>query len=163
MRIHSNTLTVTDLAEAGKRAGYAVGVRFSWHGSRRRAAAWDVSLTGTSSRRPNNQGAWTEDDSYAATWDEWGMFLAEIFRRDPLAVIPKVYESAEHFRWATCARFDTLEPAGQCSRSGHKWSFSVPVATGSYSVRQCQREECGASERFARSPEALALILSEDA
>ena len=167
MRIHSDTLTVTDIYQAATAAGPAVRVEVTEHGSRSRVKAFRVTLTGTSSRRPNNgtggrfrDGVETGGD-YAATWDEWGIFLGELFRRDENATVPNVYENGEHFRWATCARFDDLDPAEQCSRSGHKWSYAVDVATGSYYVHQCQREDCDATERRANSREALAIIMGE--
>lgn len=169
MRIHTDKLTEKDLYDAATRAGSGVRVEMTVHGSRKRARAFAFQLSGTSTRKRNtgNYGAagedayWGPDRSHAATWDEWGMFLGELFRIDPDATVPKVYENGEHFRWVTCARFDTLTPAEQCSRSGHKWSNGIPVATGSYYVNQCQREECGASQRNARSPEALAIIMGE--
>lgn len=140
MRIHTNSLTVTDLAEAGKRAGAGVQVLFTWHGSRKRAQAWDVSLTGTSSRRTNagNRGA---GDDYAATWDEWGMFLAELFRRDPEATIPGVYDTAGDFDYKTGCRFDDLTPDQQHGGSGHRWEFA-----GTARARSCKT--CDAVQRF---------------
>jgi len=111
-------------------------------GSRSRAVAWDVKLTGTSSRRPNGGNRGADGDAYAATWDEWGMFLAELFRRDPDATIPGVYESEAHFRWSTGERFDDLAPAQQ--HRNHRWEHEGKAATGTYYVSTCK---CGARQR----------------
>jgi hypothetical protein len=145
MRIHTDSLTEKDIYEATARAGSAVRVVVTEHGSRSRARAFNVTLSGTSSRRRNtgNYGAagedsyWGPDRSHAATWDEWGMFLAELFRRDPNAVVPNIYESAEHFRWVTGARFDNLTPPYQHGGAGHRWGRPRRNVTGVYSVAEC--------------------------
>lgn len=168
MRIHTDTLTVTDIYAAAAHAGGGdyrtspVYVDVMEHGSRKRARAFNVSLTGTSTRRPNsgNRGA-DGADVYAATWDEWGMFLAELFRRDPNATIPGVYESGEHFRWVTGGRFDTLTPADQHGGAGHKWSGHYPNVTGVYYVAECTGRKglhCDATTRYMASGHTFAEI-----
>lgn len=161
MRIHSDILTISDVYQAATIAGggdhrtSSVLVEVTQHGSRQRARAFNLSLTGTSSRRPNNAAggryAHGLGDAHAATWDEWGMFLAELFRRDPAAVVPKIYESGEHFRWVTGARFDTLTPADQHDGAGHKWSGYYPNITGVYYVAECtgrKGHHCTATTRY---------------
>lgn len=145
MRIHTNTLTPADLTAAAERAGRAVTMTYSQYGSRSHARAYDVTLRGSSSRRPNsgNGGRFRDDDpnaphEHAATWDEWGMFLGELFRRDPGAVVPRVYESADHFRWATDGRFDALTPDRQHGRAGHRWEPMGTAASGTYYVHECK-------------------------
>lgn len=151
MRIHTDILTTRDIELAAVRAGDFVRVTVTEHGSRKRARAFNVTLTGTSSRRPNNGTSGEYDpDAYAATWDEWGMFLGELFRRDPGAVVPNVYESGEHFRWVTGARFDTLTPDQQHGAAGHKWSGAYPNLTGAYFVAEClgnKGKPCAATTR----------------
>lgn len=158
MRIHTDILTESDLYQAAARAGDGVRVEMTEHGSRKRARAFDFQLSGTSTRRRNtgNYGAageasyWGPDRSHAATWDEWGMFLGELFRRDPGAVVPNVYESGEHFRWVTGARFDTLTPDQQHGAAGHKWSGAYPNLTGAYYVAEClgnKGKPCAATTR----------------
>lgn len=148
MRIHTDTLTASDLQAAAQLAG--VTLSYSNHGSRSHRGAVDVTLSGSSGRMPNtgNRGAASYGSSPAATWDEWGIFLGELFRRDPDAVAPRVYFSGEHFRWATGARFDTLTPADQHKR--HRWQYNGESVTGAYSVHECK---CGALLRRASSPE----------
>jgi hypothetical protein len=136
MRIHTDSLTISDIYAATKNAGPRVDVEVRQHGSRSRARAFNVTLTGTSPRRTNS-GKRGAGDEHAATWDEWGMFLAELFRRDPNAVAPNAYESGEHFRWVTGARFDNLTPAYQHGGAGHRWSGAYPNATGTYYVVEC--------------------------
>jgi hypothetical protein len=136
MRIHTDTLSYADVYAAAERAGNGVNVTATRRGSRKRDHAFNVYLTGTSSRRPNSQSGDYAHDGHAATWDEWGMFLAELFRRDPAATVPGVYETAEHFRWATGARFDTLTPDQQHGAAGHRWEYEQ-VAGRSYSVATC--------------------------
>ena len=148
MRIHTDSLAIADLLAAQQRAGDGVTCKAEQRGSQKRDAAWEVKLYGTSTRRPNDRGAWRADgDVHAATWDEWGMFLAELFRRAPNATEPGVYESAEHFHWATDERFQTLMPADQHGGTGHKWQYAggAGAADNSYSIHMCQG--CDAERR----------------
>lgn len=131
MRIHTDILTTADIRDAAERAGSAVHADYTRHGSRSRAHAFHIKLTGTSSRRPNNgtggrfrDGVADSNDEHAATWDEWGMFLAELFRRDPNATIPNVYATSADFDYATDGRFDGLTPELQHGAAGHRWQFS---------------------------------------
>lgn len=143
MKIHSDVLEITDLWDAARAAGPrgAVLVEATRRGSRKRSHGFDVHLTGTSTRRPNNRGAWQEWDNYAATWDEWGMFLAYLFEIDPNAIVPGVYESKEDFQYKTDWRFDGLTPEQQHGGAGHRWEFY------SVGVFSCKDENCGAFMR----------------
>lgn len=51
--------------------------------------AIDTKTAGSKRRRPNpgtgGFGGFTEYDPWAATWDEWGWFLARVFAADPNA------------------------------------------------------------------------------
>lgn len=143
MRIHSNTLTERDAYDAAALAGVGFH-RLSTHGSRSRAHALDVVLEGSG----RTGGAWGNSGnagagSYvAATWDEWGIFLGELFRRDPDAHVPGIYHDGEHYRWVTGARFDALTPADQHKR--HRWDAHGRSITGAYYVSECK---CGAIQR----------------
>lgn len=137
MRIHGDNITGGTL---GRAAPVNVTVRFEPHGSRIRARAYEVQLRGTSPRRPNGGGYGpldTASGEHAATWDEWGMFLAAVFAADPTATVPRVYDSAEHFHWATGARFRTLT-ADRQHRTGHRWEFTGEAVTGLYTVSRCR-------------------------
>lgn len=148
MRIHSDILTEADIYAAAKAAGDAVHVKMTERGSRKRARAFNVDLTGTSSRAPGHGRG--EPGDKAATWDEWGIFLATLFNRDGAATVPGVYESGEHFHWATGNRFLTLRPSEQHDGAGHKWSRAYPNLTGAYMVAEClgrKGHHCSATVR----------------
>jgi hypothetical protein len=138
MKLHTDKLTDDDVYTACGMAGPDVDAEVTEAGSRIRDHALIVYLSGTSPRA----SAHDSHDS-AATWDEWGMVLAELFAGDPDMTIPKVYDDAEHFRWSTGNRFDTLTPAYQHPR--HRWEYSGESVTGSYHVHTC---DCGALRRY---------------
>lgn len=153
MRIHTNTLTAVDVYTAAGIAGATVET-LTEHGSRSRARAFNVKLSGSSSHRPNDRG---RSDCYAATWDEWGIFLAELFKRDDSVTVPNVYPDAEVFHWMTGNRFESLTLAAQ--HRNHRWEYSGESVTGSYFVRQCSG--CEAIQRHANKS-ALAMIFGRD-
>jgi len=125
MRLHSDILTRTDIREATRAFGMTgVRVEITDHGSRARERAFEVHLTGTSPRRPNSGSATgPNQDDYAATWDEWGMFFAALFEVDPNMIAGSpgqpAYANANAFHAATEWRFTGLT-ASQQHRS-HKW------------------------------------------
>ena len=99
MRIHSDILTREDL---GGMLADLPGVYFdhiSTHGSRQRARGIEVRLIGNS---PYLNMAKTDK---AATWDEWGVFMARVFDKDSSALMGKETEAA--FCARTNYRFDT--------------------------------------------------------
>lgn len=118
--------------------------RFQESGSRSHAAKYDVILA-SATRETGRRNA---DGAIAATWDEWGTFLAEIFEEDPHAKT-SAYRNAEHFAWATGNRY-----AADYEPCNHKWHWQGDAATGAYSVDSCAK--CGAIRRFARDWEAIA-------
>jgi len=101
MRIHSDTLTRRDLWDAATIARVEFD-RFDDKGSRSRDHAFDVTLEGESRRRPNNRG--NHNGAFAATWDQWGVFLAVLFSRDPGMVAP-YYADHDEFNERTNHRF----------------------------------------------------------
>lgn len=120
MKIHTDTLTTRDLIYASVGID-GVFVEYIERGSRSRARAFDVALSalprkGRRTRNSGNRGA--AHDS-AATWDEWGVFIDDLFRTDPDAVIGD-YRGYDDFRWQTGERYDTRDftPCDQ-----HKWGW----------------------------------------
>lgn len=115
MRIHTDTLTASDMTDAAGIARVQFS-RFTDHGSRSRARSFDVLLTGESRRRPNSGDRGRSGDDYAATWDQWGVFLAVLFDRDPKMVTLSYYADAEDFHRKTADRFtgsgNPFDPAG---------------------------------------------------
>lgn len=105
MRIHSDTLTTSDIYTAARHARVDV-VKLTEHGSHKRDHAFDVKLEGESRRRPNGGASGKGYASgYAATWDQWGVFLGILFDIDPAMVTP--YDANRHaFRVRTSQRFD---------------------------------------------------------
>jgi hypothetical protein len=146
MRIHTDALTSTDIHQAAliARVDYAEG-GFTIHGSRTRSRAFNVTLTGESRRRPNRGTSRDRyNPDYAATWDQWGVFLAVLFDRDPDMVTP-YYADRDDFNYKTDARFtkigggwDDFWPAD--AHGDHSWEYRAPR------VRGCRR--CSAVQRF---------------
>lgn len=132
MRIHTD-LNERDIRAAAIVAGVSF-TRFETHGSRKRARAFDVILTGSSTRKQNG------GDEYAATWDEWGVFLGVLYVADPM-MNATYYENAEHFEWSTCGRFNGDEPFTHCPN--HKWAFA-----GEPCAFECTK--CGATKRHGK-------------
>lgn len=105
MRIHSDRLTYRDLIAAARVA--RADIEMTDHDSKSRDRAFDVHLTGESRRRPNRRGQ-GDPDAYAATWDQWGVFLAALYERDDRLVTP-YYSDASDFADRTGDRFGAPE------------------------------------------------------
>lgn len=124
MRIHSNTLTPSDVYEA-VRDLRGVMADVSEHGSRTRQGALEVRLTGTSPYRTMN------GQDQAATWDEWGVVMARLFEIDPEAVMGK--EDRDGFDYRTGGRFAALE-LPKDTHSRHSWQYEGP---GKWACTKC--------------------------
>jgi hypothetical protein len=128
MKIHTDVLTSFDIHHATSAAGMhgVYAVNFKQCGSRSKDHAFDLSLRGNSTRRPNpgTGGRNFSDDEYAATWDEWGMFIHALYQIDPDALIGQ-YGSRAVFEETTCGRFDELTAETACR--GHRWVFGGPM------------------------------------
>jgi hypothetical protein len=86
MRIHSDHLTTSDVYRAARHARVDV-VELTEHKSQSRDHSFNVKLEGESRRRPNGGASGKGYASgYAATWDQWGVFLAILFDIDPAAI-----------------------------------------------------------------------------
>ena len=107
MRIHTN-LTELELYCALDGAG-DIGLDCMRHGSRKRPHAFEVTLTGCGARhtRRKNHGAHGAGDEFAATWSDWGRWLASLYERDPALVCPH-YTDAEDFHSKTFYLFNTM-------------------------------------------------------
>jgi hypothetical protein len=121
MRIHSDTLTMHDIYDACRKAKVYAPVLEN-KGSRKRDRAFEVSLSGSSSRPSQSHG------EPAATWDEWGVFFAHLFYRDPNAFIGQKhwnYDGLAHFDYRTGFRFvwrpDTFNYMPSDTHPQHKW------------------------------------------
>jgi len=104
MRMHTDVLFHSDLLHlAADTLPSDVYLELSEHGSRKRARAFEVSLSaepGTDrhghTRRWANSGKYGAKGNKAATWYEWGDFFASIFAADPRAIIG-TYDGARDY------------------------------------------------------------------
>lgn len=103
MRIHTDHVENIDLDRAAFHAGVSFA-RKTRHGSRSHKHAWEIKLTGNSKRRPNG-GTYGAADAYAATWDQWGIFLAHLYVEDSTLKC-WAYADDDEFSRKTHGRFD---------------------------------------------------------
>lgn len=112
MKVWSRTLTRADLFECAVRVNAEFpGVRIyvalecelvDGPRSRRLEHVHLRSEAGT--RRPNHAHSGAVSDGYAASWTEWGWWLARVFERDPNARCG-VYRGLDDFHAQTNRRF----------------------------------------------------------
>ena len=79
-------------------------------GSRKRDHGFTVYLEGSSPRRSQH-----DRDAYAATWDEWGIWIAALYDIDPEAIIGQ-YSSRERLLRHHC-QVEATWYAGPMARS----------------------------------------------
>jgi hypothetical protein len=107
MRIHTDTLTAQDLHDAAQLAGCRVESART-HRSTARGHAFDFIMSGHGKAR----GQYGNLDYSAASWDDYGIALAELFRRDPHAIVGTpgrpTYDGAGEFHAFTVDRYRTL-------------------------------------------------------
>lgn len=134
MRIHT-TADRLDVATAARKAGIYLE-KFNTHGSRSHRHAFEVIASGESPHRINS-GKFGHE--YAASWDQWGIFLAAIYAVDPTAK-SWAYTDADDFHAKTGHRFDpdrsTFVPAGSTAvdsvrhpdyrRTSHRLGYVTP-------------------------------------
>lgn len=160
MRLHSSVITLQDVYRAGQ-VDTACTVDATQRGSKSRARSFDVALTAFDEpgRRVRNfgtsGGSWgsTEYDK-AATWDEWGIFLARLFALDPDMIAGTAkhpnYADAADFGWRTDWRYgDGSE--GFASMPDHvdmhhNWIVGEPY------IQRCSHKGCSAIRRWDRQP-----------
>ena len=109
MRLHTDTITLEHLNAAVRAIpGKSVTMEWSTHGSRSKAHAFEIGLEGYGDRhtRQRNYG----DGGMAATWDDWGFFIAYLYEIDDDAfwgsASYKVYENAWKYHALTFDRFN---------------------------------------------------------
>lgn len=126
MRLHTNTHTWLSIHEAlakakaaGKVADHVHIEQCTEHGSRKRATAFEIKLASYTKvkgdkrgwRNTGKRGADSMNNGeglYAATYDEWGWFIAELFAVDEEAVFG-TYDGAAGFDAATKFKY-VLKP-----------------------------------------------------
>lgn len=140
MRIHTSA-TEADVRAAAMVARATIA-GFSQHGSRSREYAFEVRLTGESSRWPN--GGRDTDGGKAATWDQWGVFLAALYRTDPQLVC-WAYNGAYEFHMRTAERFlwgKTLQNGWPEDAHGdHSWEWGHWAWGAGAQCRRCSARQ----------------------
>lgn len=88
MKLHSDTLTTTDIRaalETARRKGRVVGgietYMLEQQASRSRANGFEVRLGSTYADGIHKRRC-MNGENYAATWQEWGWFIVELFELD---------------------------------------------------------------------------------
>jgi hypothetical protein len=106
MRIHTNNLSKAEVASTlGMPDDVTVHV-VSQHGSRTHRIAYEVALRGQSKR--HKQAPQTRDDSMpgkAATWEDWGQYLANLYRMD-VDLVAGPYTDRADFHKQTKGKFN---------------------------------------------------------
>jgi hypothetical protein len=150
MRIHSDTLTPSDFSEAARVAACQV-VTVTRHRSTARGYAFDLIITG----HGRIGGAYGGVSYAVGSWDDYGITLAELFRRDPRAIVGTpgrpTYDGAADFHAETVYRYETLTPEQahhthrRDRRSGHRNDQYITDA-GRHLIRcrGTKDQECGA-------------------
>lgn len=136
MRIHTDTLTEREIRAAAARFNLYPEV-LTKHGSRKRDHAFEVQLSGSSSRKAQS-GEWN-----AATWDEWGAFIGYLFSLDSEATM-SYYESAEAFHRYTCNRFQSgMLPAD--THNQHRWVYDFSNSRPFSGIKVMHCNSCSAA------------------
>lgn len=151
MRLHTDLILERHIRDAAKRwAGVGI-IRLDRHGSRKRDHAYEVQLSGN-----GVTGGMHGNHGYRmATWDEWGMVLAALYRIDTELIAgpyPHNHEGEyESFDWSTGDRYQWLTPAQQHLRHRfdtvrivHTYGL-IPGMVGCYQEQECR---CAAVRRF---------------
>lgn len=115
MKLHSDILTESDVRDALSRAKQRGGVDsliefdlLDPRGSRSRKNGFEIRLEWLGTKVKGDGRRWTNTGSYgantggtyAATRDEWGWFIAELFDKDENAIFGH-YEGMDGFNTAT--------------------------------------------------------------
>lgn len=116
MRLHTK-LTINDVRnalqtakEAGKCSVLVSFDKLEIHQSRKREGAFEVKLRWNGMKIKGDGRCWTNSGSagsgghYAAMYDEWGWFIAELFKADPEAIFGS-YDGVDGFNSSTNYQF----------------------------------------------------------
>jgi hypothetical protein len=151
MRLHTMITDEHAIRDAIRAAG-ARPIELSRHRSRLGDVGWEVKLAGCSPYRTQS-----DPDEYAASWDQWGVFLAALYDHDPDMVVGSgwkyaVYRDACAFHYATGHRFEDGRP--EVIHHAHRFRPARPyeavcsVTVGPDGRRARGGELCGAVTRW---------------
>lgn len=140
MRIRSSKIFLSDINRACPEGVYLADGYY--HTGTGKDGRWfhDVALR---SRNGTRRPLGTRDDDYAATWDEWGIFLWNLFQIDPHMKAGRYYHNYWDFTWKTCGRFDTVK-AIDPNHLHHRFTYM-----GTPQQNECR---CGAKIRWTIPP-----------
>lgn len=149
MRIHTNA-TLEQVRNAIRTMPTVYAERLSEHRSNTHARAFELNLSGSG----RHGGQYGIRGSQSATWDEWGVVMAAIFKADPTTRMggsqrQPIYADADDYHWQTGNRFVNGIPSDMHIQ--HKWEWQGRSVTDSYSVSQCKGSKgqpCSAIKRW---------------
>lgn len=132
MKIHTD-LTAADMETALDNSGIeGASLLMQEKKSRSKSRRFDIYFDAEPStgRRPSQH----YDDGRQVTgitWDEWGLFIEQVYRADPTAQVGP-YKSHAHFRVVNDWRFDDLTWEEQCPRHRYR-----PNGDGTMTCEKC--------------------------
>lgn len=109
MKIYSDTLVTADFDPA------VPGKEFYFEHLRPlekvllRERGWEVLIGRAGSKRSFNSGQYGAEGQGAASWDEWGTFLATLYEKDP-EMRAGPYKSRAHFHESTNRQYVPWSP-----------------------------------------------------
>lgn len=116
MKLHTDTLTISDMHRALTATVPAATLEAVEQGSRSRArgVTFRIAADARPGRRRRDDGRYGAEDAfmpaytYAATWDEHGAFFARLFTLDPEAIIGP-YKGRADFNRQTAYKYAAPE------------------------------------------------------
>lgn len=138
MRLHTYTISRSDVLDAAARFGLTVPV-LTEHGSRTHDHAFEIQLSGSSTRQAQSN-QWN-----AATWDEWGAFMGDLYTRDPDArwgTSSWGYADSADFDRKTCGRFRDGMPHD--THPQHKWQYDHATSSPLSDIARHYCTKCSA-------------------
>ena len=116
MKVYSDTLTRDDMLDALPK-GVSLDECEPIHNPRVRSQGWNVQLRRWGSERHVNTGQWGAGEQGAASYDDHGWWMAELFDRDPSARIAN-WDGRESFNVGTEYRYASLISASLVTAGG---------------------------------------------
>lgn len=141
MRYHTFTVKYEDITKVARDLGLRLEV-LREHGSRTHDQAFEIVLSGSSSRRSQaGNGQYP-----AATWDEWGAFMGALYLMDPDArwgTKSWGYDDSADFDRKTCGRFRSGQiPAD--THPQHKWQYDYEKSSPLSDIARHYCTKCSA-------------------
>lgn len=101
-----------------------------------------------SARRPNTRNQYVRETDYAATWDQWGVLLSQVFAADPEArvggYLRPVYNGAADFHRQTDGRFVGVVWLGDLLDFHGDHTFRFDPSLGGFTTHVSKCTKCSA-------------------